>query len=215
MKNIINLVKMNYSNLNAVKKMIILPLVIFVPVSVINPMFLNMLIGVIFFNITQTVIAYEDSYGIDTLIGYLPVKRSEYVISRYVSGILNIGIATCIFIICYYLADKYSTDNWTLLPYGITLGIAITAAITGLAIIIPCILKFGAVKGRTIVTLLMIIVLMIPAILSQVLVENKILESVLIKLNTLSMPLIFVGINIIILTVSYMITQRLYVKKEI
>lgn len=61
MKNIINLVKMSYSNLNAVKSILLISIILFIVGSIINPIFLNMLIGIIVYQMTYQVIAYEES----------------------------------------------------------------------------------------------------------------------------------------------------------
>ena len=215
MNNIINLLMMSLSNLNALKKTLLFALVIFIPVTIFNPIMLNMLIGVIVFNLAYQVMAYEDMNGIDYLISYMPVTRKEYVASRYLLGIVMTFIASTVFIFCYYFATKYPPVRDQLVDYKLTLGIGVTTAIGGFSLITPCILKFGSVKGRMLSTFLMIFIVMTPAFILGAIKEKEMFMDIIIKLNNLNMTVVFLLVNIVVLLISYIVSKNIYTKKEI
>lgn len=215
MNNIINLVKMSYSNFNAVKKTLMLSIGIFAVISIFNPTFLNMLIGMAVYSSVYQVMAYEDTYGIDNLIGYVPVTRDEYVISRYVLSFINIIIGSCICIICYYIASKYSPEQNLILDYRFTLYTGVTSAILLVSVSIPLVLKFGVIESRIISTIILLSIIMVPAFAASSLDETGVLNDIIIKMNEIGMPTIFIILNILIVVISYLISKNVYNKKEI
>lgn len=215
MNNIINLVKMSYSNFNAVKKTLMLSIGIFAVISIFNPTFLNMLIGMAVYSSVYQVMAYEDTYGIDNLIGYVPVTRDEYVISRYVLSFINIIIGSCICIICYYIASKYSPEQNLILDYRFTLYTGVTSAILLVSVSIPLVLKFGVIESRIISTIILLSIIMVPAFAASSLDETGVLNDIIKKMNEIGMPTIFIILNILIVVISYLISKNVYNKKEI
>lgn len=215
MGNTMKLVNLSYSNLNSIKKMTFIPVIIFVAVSIVNPIFLNMLIPLLCLNISQTLTSYEDTYGINYLISYIPVRRKEYVASRYVIGIINILISVCIFVLCYYLATKIPSNSGKLLDYKLTLGVGITVGIIGMSAMIPCVLKFGAVKGRMFMTFLVIGIVMLPTIVFSIAQEVEFMKVILEKLSLINVSILLIIINILIIYISYLVSKNLYCKKEI
>ena len=146
MNNIINLTKMSFTNLKSVYKQIWLIWIVWIGVAIFNPFFLNMLFGLSILLTLYQVMAYEDNNGINYLISFLPVKRSEYVISRYLLGIGSLLLS----IIVIYIVHLVSTQINPLkeVPIKILLPISITSAILAMSVIIPLVLKFGINKGR-------------------------------------------------------------------
>ncbi|MBW4872966.1 MAG: ABC-2 transporter permease, partial [Paeniclostridium sp.] len=102
MENIINLSKMSFNNLTSIFKNIGIILLIWLVIAIINPSFLSMLFAMGGYLLLYQIMAYEDMYKIDNLISSLPVKKSEYIISRYVLGI-TISVISIIFLTIFYL----------------------------------------------------------------------------------------------------------------
>ncbi|MGG7060397.1 ABC-2 transporter permease, partial [Clostridium tertium] len=151
-----NLTKMSFFNLKSVFKQIWLTAAIWIVVSVFNPTFLNMLFGILILLTVYQVMSYEDMNGIDNLISVMPVKKKEYVISRYLMGIITLIISVIIVSIEYFVALKFNED---LISLDILLIVGITLGIISISIVIPILLKFGINKGRT-VTILVVMTLM-------------------------------------------------------
>ena len=73
MNNIVNLIKLSFNNFLSIKKSVVLIVLCFSVAAITNPTFAVMLIGMITYVIAYQTMAYEDSYGINYLISYLPV----------------------------------------------------------------------------------------------------------------------------------------------
>ena len=160
MNNIINLTKMSFLNLKSVYKQISLIWIIWIGVAIFNSFFLNILFGLSILLTLYQVMAYEDSNGIDYLISYLPVKRSEYVISRYLLGIVSFLLSTIVVCIVYFISIKINTSDQ--IPMEILLPTGITSAILAISIIIPLVLKFGMNKGRIFISIIVMIISTLP-----------------------------------------------------
>lgn len=215
MKNIINLVKMSYSNLNAVKSILLISIIIFIAGSVINPIFLNMLIGIIVYQMTYQVIAYEESYGIDYLIALLPVKKKEYITSRYIFGLTSIIISILIFTVTYRLVLNFSSQSNNIMDFKTMLIIGITSSIVLVSVLIPSILKFGIVKGRVFITVVGLFIVMAPASLISAMVEEKEAMIFLSKINEIGISTIFLVVSVVVLIISYITSQKIYKNKQV
>ena len=183
MKNIINLVKMSYSNLNAVKSILLISIILFIVGSIINPIFLNMLIGIIVYQMTYQVIAYEESYGIDYLIASLPVTKKEYITSRYIFGLTSTIISILIFTVTYRLVLTFSSKSYDIIDFKTMLTVGIASSIILVSVLIPSILKFGIVKGRVFITIVGLSIVMAPASLISAMAEEKEAMIFLSKIN--------------------------------
>ena len=215
MSNIINLVKMSYSNLNSVKKILLITILIFIAISMYDTTFLNMLIGIVVYSTVYQVMAYEDMYEINKLIGYLPVTRKEYVISRYFLGILNVLLGIIVFAITFKLSSAFGIANTENLNFKLMLLVGITSSVLLLSVSIPMILKLGIVKGRFISTFVMFGIIMIPGFIVNDIVEVEGLENILRYINNLGTPIILSILNIIALLISYNVAKGIYFKKSI
>jgi hypothetical protein len=160
------------------------------------------------------VMAYEDHNNIDYLISYLPVKRNEYVLSRYLLGIVSILLASILLCIVYFVSIKINDLQG--ISLNLLLPTSITSAILSMSVIIPLVLKFGINKGRVFMSIIVILVSTMPlSLMSDISQDSKTLETIMNIINSVGMPLITVVINIIILLVSIGISINLYKNKEI
>ena len=214
MSNVINLTKMSFTNLKSVYKQIWYIWIIWIGVAIYSPFFLNILLGMSVLLTVYQVMAYEDHNNIDYLISYLPVKRNEYVLSRYLLGIVSILLASILLCIVYFVSIKINDLQG--ISLNLLLPTSITSAILSMSVIIPLVLKFGINKGRVFMSIIVILVSTMPlSLMSDISQDSKILETIMNIINSVGMPLITVVINIIILLVSIGISINLYKNKEI
>ena len=214
MNNIINLTKMSFTNLKSVYKQIWYIWIIWIGVAIYSPFFLNILLGMSVLLTVYQVMAYEDHNNIDYLISYLPVKRNEYVLSRYLLGIVSILLASILLCIVYFVSIKINDLQG--ISLNLLLPTSITSAILSMSVIIPLVLKFGINKGRVFMSIIVILVSTMPlSLMSDISQDSKTLETIMNIINSVGMPLITVVINIIILLVSIGISINLYKNKEI
>ena len=214
MNNVINLTKMSFTNLKSVYKQIWYIWIIWIGVAIYSPFFLNVLLGMSVLLTVYQVMAYEDHNNIDYLISYLPVKRNEYVLSRYLLGIVSILLASILLCIVYFVSIKINDLQG--ISLNLLLPTSITSAILSMSVIIPLVLKFGINKGRVFMSIIVILVSTMPlSLMSDISQDSKTLETIMNIINSVGMPLITVVINIIILLVSIGISINLYKNKEI
>ena len=214
MSNVINLTKMSFTNLKSVYKQIWYIWIVWIGVAIYNPFFLNILLGMSVLLTVYQVMAYEDHNNIDYLISYLPVKRNEYVLSRYLLGIVSILLASILLCIVYFVSIKINDLQG--ISLNLLLPTSITSAILSMSVIIPLVLKFGINKGRVFMSIIVILVSTMPlSLMSDISQDSKTLETIMNIINSVGMPLITVVINIIILLVSIGISINLYKNKEI
>lgn len=214
MNNIINLTKMSFTNLKSVYKQIWFIWIVWIGVAIFNPFFLNMLFGLSILLTLYQVMAYEDNNGINYLISFLPVKRSEYVISRYLLGIGSLLLS----IIVIYIVHLVSTQINPLkeVPIKILLPISITSAILAMSVIIPLVLKFGINKGRVFMSIIIMAIAMAPiSIISDISKNPKMIDNIMNIINNIGLPIIVSIINIVMILISIFISIKLYQNKEI
>lgn len=214
MNNIINLTKMSFTNLKSVYKQIWFIWIVWIGVAIFNPFFLNMLFGLSILLTLYQVMAYEDNNGINYLISFLPVKRSEYVISRYLLGIGSLLLS----IIVIYIVHLVSTQINPLkeVPIKILLPISITSAILAMSVIIPLVLKFGINKGRVFMSIIIMAIAMAPiSIISDISKNPKMIDNIMNIINNIGLPIIVSIINIVMILISICISIKLYQHKEI
>ena len=214
MNNIINLTKMSFINLKSVYKQIWYIWLVWIGVAIYNPFFLNILLGMSILLTVYQVMAYEDHNNIDYLISYLPVKKNEYVLSRYLFGIISILLSSILLCIVYVVSIKI--NELQDISLSVLLPTSITSAIQSMSLIIPLVLKFGINKGRVFMSIIVMVASTIPvSLMSGISQDSKMLETIMNIINGLGMPLLTVMINIIILVVSIAISVNLYKSKEI
>ncbi|MBQ3421242.1 MAG: ABC-2 transporter permease, partial [Romboutsia sp.] len=156
----------------------------------------------------------EDHNNIDYLISYLPVKRKDYVLSRYLLGIVSILLSSILLCIVYFISIKITSSQE--ISLNLLLPTSITSAILSMSVIIPLVLKFGINKGRVFMSIIVMVVSTIPVLLiSGISEDSKMLEAIMKIMNNFGIPLLAVVINIITLVVSIAISINLYKNKEI
>lgn len=215
MSNILNLVKMSYTNLNSMKKVLYISMIIFFGGSIYDPTFLNLLLGMFVYTTLYQVMAYEDTYEINKLIGYLPVTRKEYIASRYVLGLTALIVGIAVFTLAFTLSTTIGKGDMTNINYKIMLLTGITSAVFLLSVSIPMVLKFGAVNGRILLTVVTLSIIFIPIILVNDVLDPQGINNLLKLLNSNGITMILTGISLFTLFISYTISNNIFCKKSI
>ncbi|QEZ70483.1 ABC-2 transporter permease [Paraclostridium bifermentans] len=213
MENIINLTKMSLNNLSSIIKTILIVLIVWIGIAMINQAFFNIIFGMGTYLLLMQVMAYEDTYGIDNLIAKLPVSKNEYVISRYVLGIIISVIFMVLSVLIYSMLDSILELDLTL---GIFILIGFVTSMLAISVIIPVILKFGINKGRMVITILTVLMVVVPTGIMTSIWDNKeFMYKIMDIAGNIGIPFILIISSILILIISIIISLRVYKSKEI
>ncbi|MBO3443996.1 ABC-2 transporter permease [Clostridium sp. CCUG 7971] len=213
MNNIANLTKMSFLNLKSVFKQIAFVLVIWTAVAIYNQYFLNILFGFIILMTLYQVMVYEDMNGIDNLISVLPVKKNEYVMSRYLFGAIIILLTGIFLIVVYNIGNKINPID---IPLKAFLGMGITSAIFATSFIIPTVLKFGANKIRVFMAVaFMLMIGMVSGIMEILSKTPDILVKITNIIDATGISLILITLNIAVLIISILVSIKVYKNKEV
>ena len=214
MNNIINLTKMSLINLKAVYKQIYYIWIIWIGIAIFNPFFLNILLGISVLLTLYQVMAYEDNNNVDYLISYLPVKKSEYVVSRYLFGIISILLSLIVIVAVYFIS--ISINPAEKMPLDLLLPTSIISAVLSVAVIIPLVLKFGINKGRVFMSIIVMVISTIPvSIVSKLNETPDIINNIMSIISKIGLPILSIILSIFVLVVSIFISLKLYLNKEI
>lgn len=201
MKNIINLINIHFTNMYSIRKSILIILAVGVFIAVTNTNMLSYM-GSMYIILTcyNTSISEEKS-KMNYLIKSLPIKAWEFILSKFLYVMINTFIAIGITSITSLFLKDVNFD----ITY-VLLSIFLVGFIT-MILIIPITLIIGFEKGKVLLTLVIVIVVLTSMSFDSV--SNNInLSNILIKL--------IVSIGFIILSlVSLSITSYLYEKKEL
>lgn len=213
MNNIANLTKMSFLNLKSVFKQIAFILVIWTAVAIYNQYFLNILFGFIILMTLYQVMVYEDMNGIDNLISVLPVKKNEYVMSRYLFGAIIILLTGIFLIVVYNIGNKINPID---IPLKAFLGMGITSAIFTTSFIIPTVLKFGANKIRVFMAVIFMILIGSVSGMMEILSQNpEIMVKITNILDIMGISMILIIFNAVILMISMIVSTKIYKNKEV
>lgn len=210
MKNLINLLKLQYNSLFALKKSLLILVVMAIFFAVFQP-FMIVFAGAMFLMIScYSLVFYEEKSKMNYLIYSLPITTNEYILSKYIFGLINtiisIGISVLLASIIKFIG--YSSDVNSMPIYAIALS-TLSIGIFFLAIVQPAALLLGTEKGRYILVFLAVL----PITFSTSLVQ--LLPQINITLSPVILGILLTLIVITLLLVSYFITCNMFAKKEV
>ena len=210
MKNLINLLKLQYNSLFALKKSLLILVVMAIFFAVFQP-FMIVFAGAMFLMIScYSLVFYEEKSKMNYLIYSLPITTREYILSKYIFGLINtiisIGISVLLASIIKFIG--YSSDVNSMPIYAIALS-TLSIGIFFLAIVQPAALLLGTEKGRYILVFLAVL----PITFSTSLVQ--LLPQINITLSPVILGILLTLIVITLLLVSYFITCNMFAKKEV
>ncbi|MBQ8799555.1 MAG: ABC-2 transporter permease [Lachnospiraceae bacterium] len=175
--------------------------------------------------LTLTTISYDEMNGGMLFLLSLPANRKTYVKEKYVFAMLNLMFAAVLAFAFGYVASMVKQTDIAVADFAASVMIVLVAVGMALALAIPVDLKYGAEKGRMIVIgvlagFLVIAVAVYKAIsalfhidvvaeLTKVLarIESKALLATLLTGG----PLVAL---LLVLYVSYLVSNRIMMKKE-
>ena len=175
-----------------------------------EPSFLSGMIILIMSMLPITSFSYDQHAKWDLFSQTLPVSRKQLVMSKYVLGIISIvagAILAILLNVAVLLVKSLEVDIWYLILANSLIALV---ALLYLSILIPLVYKFGVEKSR----LLTIVVLAIPSVLAIVLSNAGVSIPVLDEIT----PAIVVAIGLVfvvcVMLISYVISVRIYMKKD-
>lgn len=183
--------------------------VLFIPMG--NDGFFSGMIILIFTMMVVTTISYDDLAKWDTYALTMPISREEIVRSKYfIMLILDFSsavLATCLGIIGFIITGSGFKSETFLSIFCILL----IAVIFG-SILLPLIYKFGTEKARIIIVLCAAIPTAVFLVLAQLNIPYPIVDNERTAFLISVIALVF--ISVVGLIASYMISVKIYKKKE-
>ncbi len=175
-----------------------------------EPSFLSGMIVLMMSMLPITSFSYDQHAKWDLFSQTLPVSRRQVVLSKYVLGLLAVAtgaiLATILNLIVAFIKSLEVDISYLLIANGL---IALVALVF-ISILIPLVYQFGVEKSR----LLMIVVLAIPSVLalwlSRAGVAIPAFDEITPAVLFVSGLVCVVGIMLI----SYVISVRIYMKKD-
>ncbi|GAA0705047.1 hypothetical protein GCM10008904_12710 [Paraclostridium ghonii] len=213
MQNIINLTKMSLNNLSSVIKSTVFVVFMWIIVSMFAPSFLSTLFAMSSYLVLYQTMAYEDMHGIDNLISTLPVKRSDYVISRYVLGIFGSIVSMILLLGVHFIISKFNKID---VPLEILIITGILSSVLVISVIIPIVLKFGVTKGKMVTLLVFMVIIGVANAGVQIINgEKEFLNQITTLFNSIGISIVTTIGSLAIITISMIISLKLYKVKEI
>lgn len=205
MRNVISLVKMQFENLFSLNRTFLAMMGISVLIPFVIPEMSTYAVGIIVIAFTNITVGREKTCNIDNLVRTLPIKVNEYILSRYVFGIIGIFISIGIMsIVAIFLKGS---------PYISVESVIISALVLGsvvVGIITPIVTILGPERGKIVVILLTLLPLMFIMKLPELLSD--------ININILNKNILFLLImlvTILIMYISYLVTVNIYERVEL
>lgn len=210
MNNLVNLLKLQFNSLFAIKKNLIFIVIFGALFGFFQPSMITFAGAMYLMLASYSVIFYEERSKMNYLIYSLPVTTKEYIFSRYIYCLINTLIAILISVV---LCAIIKTVGFTDIPNAMSIyGIASSTAIIGIfftAVLMPATLLLGFEKGRYV----LVFIAVLPICFSTALVE--IIPEININLSTSTLSILGVLISITLLLASYFITSNKFSKKEV
>lgn len=204
MKNIKNLVLLQFENLFALKKYTALAVGLAIFIAYAMPHMLPYAGGILIMGTCYNSAFYEEKGKINYLIHSLPVKSSEYILSKYIFVAINTLISM---IILSILAGIKQLGGANITPMWILILILGAIGILTMTILIPLQILLDTQKARFILSFLIAFTVIYSITLAEILPT--------INFNNGTFKLLIVLCILTLILVSYFITSNLYAKKNI
>lgn len=211
MKDLVNLIRMQYYSVYALRKNIGLIIAIAIMMSILDAKMIIFACALIVMGMNYSTAAYEDRSKMNHLIYSLPVDPKSFVLSKYIYGFMNTIIALAVSNILIIIMKVLNLfDNTEFDVAAISLSVILVGAIITV-IVIPIALILGFEKGRFVIVFLAVT----PVCFSKTIGRMIKLPEVVINASPSLVTLMCI-LGVITLTLaSYFITSNLYAKKEI
>lgn len=173
----------------------------------------------IFFGMNSiSTFSYDENSDSNKYLLSLPITRKEIVLSKYLFTFLNAAISLLVGMLISFLITILIRGKVNNLGEALRLCfIAFTSSSFLMCADIPCIYKWGVEKGRMQSILVpVIIVFVIGILISIILFLFPNLQNLMnLKLLFNISPILCVILNVLLYSISYYISYKLFAKKEI
>ena len=200
-------------------KTLLLVLAFFIIFSIINEdaTFILFLVPFYMIMILITTFNYDEFNKWDSFCNSLPLSRKEIVKSKYILFNATSLIVLILGIIASLIIPNFIENITFESIFASIIGVAFGICLV-ISLLIPFYYKFGANKGRIMLFLcIVILALLIGAITSLDIFNNIELMNLINNLNNLSLgmfALLLIIVTVIIMTISYYISIKIYSNKE-
>ena len=200
-------------------KTLLLVLAFFIIFSIINEdaTFILFLVPFYMIMILITTFNYDEFNKWDSYCNSLPLSRKEIVKSKYILFNATSLIALILGILASFIIPSFIENTTFESLFASIIGVAFGICLV-ISLLIPFYYKFGSSKGRIMLFLCMVILaLLIGAITSLDIFNNKELMNIINSLNNLNLgmfTLLLIILTVIIMSISYYISVRIYKNKE-
>lgn len=208
MRKIFNLLLLQFDTVFALKKYMLLVIVMGIFMGFVEPEMITFTGGMFIMATCYSTAYYEENSKMNYLIHSLPIRPKDYILSRY----LFVGFNTVLSIILSSVVYKSLiyfkvVNNNEMFPLWVLALAMIGIGVFMMAIIVPLELILGFEKGRIAIVFLTIL----PVVFS----KNLIMYIPQIDFSMMVMKILVVLCVFTLILISYFVTSNLYLKKDI
>ena len=198
--------------------LLVLALFIFLSIANKDATFVLFLIPFYMIMILITTFNYDEFNKWDSYCNSLPLSRKEIVKSKYILFNATSLIVLIVGILASLIIPNFIENTTFESLFASIIGVAFGICLV-ISLLIPFYYKFGSNKGRIMLFLcIVILALIIGMITSLDIFNNKEQMNLLNSLNNLSLgmiTLLLIILAIIVMSISYYISVRIYKNKEL
>lgn len=201
-------------------KTLLLVLAFFIIFSIINEdaTFILFLVPFYMIMILITTFSYDEFNKWECYCNSLPLSRKEIVKAKYLLFNATSLIVLVLGILASIIVPNFIENTTFESIYASIIGVAFGICLV-ISLLIPFYYKFGSQKGRIMLFLTITILALIIGIITSLDIFNNVeLMNIINSLNNLSLgmfTLLLIIVTVIIMTISYYISVRIYNNKEL
>ena len=192
-------------------KFLLISLIIYVMFAIANEVDISFIIPFMIAMFFISTFSYDEYNNWHAYAITLPNGRNNVVKSKYIATLLLITVATLVSIILSIVMSsiRKTLDIEEILSYCMGSTIAIIFIIS---LIYPLLFKFGSEKGRIALFIVSFVLVAIVSLSSKI-TTFSISKNLIIFVEN-NLPLIFIISIVLMLSISYIISVKIYSKKE-
>ena len=198
--------------------LLVLVLFIFLSIANKNATFVLFLIPFYMIMILITTFSYDEFNKWECYCNSLPLSRKEIVKAKYLLFNASSLVVLVLGVLASFIIPNFIENTTFESIYASIIGVAFGICLV-ISLLIPFYYKFGSQKGRIMLFLtIAILALLIGTITSLDVFNNIELMNIINSLNNLSLgmfTLLLIIVTVIIMTISYYISVRIYNNKEL
>ncbi|SFC51116.1 ABC-2 transporter permease [Clostridium uliginosum] len=209
MKNLFNLIKLQYYSIYSMKKYLSIIIVVAIVMSIFDSTMIIISSGMLIMGLIYSTAVYEDKSKISYLIYSLPVKPEEFILSKYIYGVINTMLTILFSNTLFIVLKTLNIGNFKDLTLG---SLTLSTFFIGLVItiiVLPIALIVGFEKGRFI----MIFIALSPICFSSTI--SKSFSTLNVSITPIMATILLILIIITLTLISYFVTSNLYATKDV